>query len=81
MVAALQEGVALEEPQDAGRHPRDAQAPGAGDTSKGLRRKPMSGYRGVWEASVDMGTRVTFEIDGGHLYMRANCNHDVLRRP
>jgi hypothetical protein len=52
-----------------------------GDTSRGLRRKPMTGRPGVFEASVDMGTRVTFEYRDGGLYMRANCNHDILQRP
>ncbi len=53
----------------------------AGDTAPGLRRKPMKGYDGIWEASVDMHNRVTFEIDGEILRLRANCNHDILRRP
>lgn len=48
---------------------------------RGLRLKPMQGYRGVMEASVDMGTRVTFEKEDDVILLRANCNHDVLRRP
>ncbi len=48
---------------------------------RGLRLKPMQGFRGVMEASVDMGTRVTFEREGDVIRLRANCNHDVLRRP
>lgn len=48
---------------------------------RGLRVKPMQGHRGVMEASVDMATRVTFELEGDVIQLRANCNHDVLRRP
>jgi hypothetical protein len=52
-----------------------------GDPSPGLRKKKMTGHAGVYEASVDMGTRVTFEQDGDTITMRANCNHDILQRP
>jgi hypothetical protein len=47
----------------------------------GLRVHPMRGYRGILEAYVDAGNRVTFERDGDHYTFRVNCNHDILRRP
>jgi hypothetical protein len=52
-----------------------------GDPSPGLRKKKMRGHDGVYEASVDMATRVTFEQSGNTIRMRANCNHDILQRP
>ncbi|MEX1006463.1 MAG: hypothetical protein WD271_01295 [Acidimicrobiia bacterium] len=41
----------------------------------------MRGYRGVWEAYVNEGDRVTFNMAGGRITMRVHCNHDVLRSP
>lgn len=52
-----------------------------GDQSRGLRAKKMRGHRDVWEARVDRANRVTFERRGEDLYLRANCNHDVLGSP
>ena len=47
----------------------------------GLNTHRVRGKRGVWEAYVDSGNRVTFEYaDDGTLVMRNNCNHDMLRR-
>lgn len=47
----------------------------------GLHCHPVRGYRGVWEAYVNEGDRVTFNMAGGRITMRVHCNHDVLRSP
>lgn len=52
-----------------------------GSEARGLGVKKMQGVKGVLEARVDASNRVTFERDGDVLYLRANCNHDVLKRP
>jgi hypothetical protein len=42
----------------------------------------MQGYKGVYEAYVDKGNRVTFHYDdAGRIVMRNHCNHDILRSP
>lgn len=52
-----------------------------GDQAHGLWVKPMGGYENVWEARIDGGNRLTFERGDGVIRFRANCNHDILRRP
>jgi hypothetical protein len=46
-----------------------------------LRTHRVQGRRGVFEAYVNMATRVTFHYDGPTIVMRKNCSHDILRRP
>ncbi len=47
-----------------------------------LRVKKMKGNTGVWEASVDMFYRFTFEIHPDHYILRRIGPHDrVLRNP
>lgn len=48
---------------------------------KGLRVKKMQGHKGIWEASVDMSNRITFEYGNDEIILRANCNHDILKTP
>jgi hypothetical protein len=52
-----------------------------GDRSPGLGVKKMQGFKGIYEARVDDANRVTFERRDGVLYLRANCNHDILKNP
>ena len=40
----------------------------------------MQGVRGVWEAYVDRGNRVTFHYEDGKIVLRNNCNHEMLKR-
>ncbi len=69
--------------QDAQKIKRTVERLQAGDTSPGLRRKPMKGYRNIWEASPTMGIRITFSYqDDGSILFRKNCEHDkVLGHP
>lgn len=54
----------------------------AGDRSPGLRIKKLRSADGVWEASVDMANRVTFEWGpAGTIVMLNHCNHGILKRP
>jgi mRNA-degrading endonuclease RelE of RelBE toxin-antitoxin system len=47
-----------------------------------LQTHPVRGSKGVFEAYVDMGNRVTFQYgDEGQIVMLNNCKHDILRRP
>lgn len=49
----------------------------------GLHTHKMQGVKGVWEAYVDRGNRVTFhydEDDPNCIVLRNNCNHDMLYR-
>ena len=48
--------------------------------SPGLRVKRMQGVN-VWEARVDEGNRLTFEMNGDEIVLLNHCNHDILRRP
>ena len=48
-----------------------------------LRVKKVRGAGEIWEASIDMAHRMTFEYsaDGSGIILR-NCNgHEILRRP
>jgi hypothetical protein len=47
----------------------------------GLHTHRVQGSRGVWEAYVDAGNRVTFHWADGKIHLRNNCNHDILKRP
>lgn len=47
-----------------------------------LHTKKIKGKEGVWEARVDIHYRMTFEIVGDTIYLRAVGNHDdVLKNP
>lgn len=47
----------------------------------GLQTHRVQGHRGVWEAYVDKGNRLTFHYEGGDMVFRKHCNHDILRAP
>ena len=48
----------------------------------GLHTHRVSGRKGVWEAYVDRGNRVTYHWDEeGRIVLRKNCHHDILQRP
>jgi mRNA interferase RelE/StbE len=46
-----------------------------------LRVKRIKGTDGIWEFSVTMNYRVTFEIDDDRLILRRIGTHDILRHP
>jgi len=46
-----------------------------------LRTHRVWGRRGVWEARIDEGNRLTFHWDGPRIVLRNHCNHDVLKTP
>lgn len=46
-----------------------------------LRTHRVWGRRGVWEARIDGGNRLTFHWDGNTIVLRTHCNHDVLNKP
>jgi mRNA interferase RelE/StbE len=46
-----------------------------------LRVKRVKGTPGVWEMSITMNYRVTFEVDDERVILRAIGTHDVLRKP
>ena len=45
-----------------------------------LRAKKIKGLEDVWEASVSMSYRITYQIQGDTLILRRIGTHDVLRR-
>ena len=48
----------------------------------GLHTHRMWGHKGVWEARIDGGNRLTFHWDGPRIVLRNHCNHDdVLGNP
>ena len=47
-----------------------------------LHTKKIQGAEGLWEARIDIHYRMTFEIEGDAIYLRAVGNHDeVLKNP
>ncbi len=46
-----------------------------------LYAKKMAGQSDVWEARVDYRHRMTFQIQGDMIVLRAVGAHDVLRTP
>jgi mRNA-degrading endonuclease RelE of RelBE toxin-antitoxin system len=46
-----------------------------------LYAKKMSGREGVWEARVDVHHRMTFQIVGDRIILRAVGPHDLLKKP
>lgn len=45
-----------------------------------LQTHPVRGKRGVFEAYVDSGNRLTFEWDGPTIVLRNHCNHDIIKQ-
>ena len=47
-----------------------------------LRSKKMEGAKGdIWEASVTMNYRFTFQVEGDTIVLRRTGSHDILRTP
>lgn len=46
----------------------------------GLHTHRVQGARGVFEARLDGGNRLTFHWDGDTIVLRNHCNHDILNR-
>jgi len=46
-----------------------------------LRVKKMAGHPGIWEASITMQYRFTFEIQSDTYILRRTGTHDVLNTP
>jgi mRNA-degrading endonuclease RelE of RelBE toxin-antitoxin system len=45
-----------------------------------LRVKKMKGTAAIWELSVTMNYRITFEVEGERVLLRRIGTHDVLRQ-
>jgi mRNA-degrading endonuclease RelE of RelBE toxin-antitoxin system len=50
-------------------------------THPSLRVKRLKGTQRIWEMSITMSYRVTFEIDNQSVLLRRIGTHDVLKRP
>jgi mRNA-degrading endonuclease RelE of RelBE toxin-antitoxin system len=48
---------------------------------KGLRTHRVWGQKGVWEARIDAGNRLTFQWDGPEIVLLNHCHHDILKKP
>ena len=46
-----------------------------------LRVKKIQGTMGIWEASIDMSHRFTFEKIEGGIRLRVIGKHDIIDRP
>ena len=46
-----------------------------------LRVKKMSGTRDIWEMSITMNYRITFEKDKEGIFLRKIGTHDILQKP
>ena len=46
-----------------------------------LRVKRIKGTDGIWEMSITMNYRLTFELEGERMLLRRIGTHDVLRSP
>jgi len=46
-----------------------------------LRVKQVKGTHGIWEMSVNMNYRITFEVWPEKIYLRRIGTHDILRHP
>jgi len=46
-----------------------------------LRVRQVKGTGGIWEMSITMNYRLTFEIDDMRVILRRIGTHDILRRP
>lgn len=47
----------------------------------GLRTHRVRSTKGVYEARLDGGNRLTFHWEGDTIWLRKNCNHDILKVP
>ncbi len=45
----------------------------------GLRTHHVQGTRGIYEARLDRGNRLTFHWDDDTIVLRNHCNHDILK--
>jgi mRNA-degrading endonuclease YafQ of YafQ-DinJ toxin-antitoxin module len=45
-----------------------------------LRSKKMQGVENIWEASVTLSYRITYEVRGETLVLRRVGTHDILRK-
>jgi len=45
-----------------------------------LRSKKMQGVESIWEASVTLAYRITYEVSGETLVLRRIGTHDILRK-
>jgi mRNA interferase RelE/StbE len=45
-----------------------------------LRNKKMKGVEDIWEASVSISYRITYQVSGDALILRRVGTHDILRR-
>jgi len=46
----------------------------------GLHTHKVKGQKGVFEAYVDGGNRVTFQYGDNCIVLRNHCNHDIIDR-
>jgi len=46
-----------------------------------LRVKPVKGATGIWEMSISMSYRITFQVDGERVLLRRIGAQDILRQP
>lgn len=46
-----------------------------------LRVKPVKGAPGIWEMSISMSYRITFQVEGERVLLRRVGTHDILRQP
>ena len=46
-----------------------------------LRVKPVKGAKGIWEMSVTMNYRITFEVLEEEIYLRRIGTHNILEQP
>ncbi|MBI4252955.1 hypothetical protein HY623_02105 [Candidatus Uhrbacteria bacterium] len=46
-----------------------------------LRSKKMQGRIDIWEVSITMNYRFTFDRDGGVIHLRRIGTHDILNNP
>ncbi len=46
-----------------------------------LRVKRIRGTERIWEMSVTMNYRITFEVEGDRVILRRIGTHDILKRP
>ncbi len=46
-----------------------------------LRVKRIKGTNRIWEMSVTMNYRITFELDGERVILRRIGTHDIRKRP
>ena len=63
---------------------RCVQLLGSNSRHPSLNTHRVQGTKGVYEAYVDAGNRVTFHYEraegGRHIVLRRHCNHDILKQ-